>query len=132
MAYIKGIDRDQKIVFPEYVEDYISTDNPVRVIEEYVNTLDLAKMGFTKTQEYRKGAPGYEPSTLLKLYLYGYTNAIRSSRRLERETNRNIEVMWLLRKLQPDFKTISDFRKENKSQLQNIFKKKKSMLKCSN
>lgn len=122
MAFIKGIDRNQKIMFPEYVEDYIKEDNPIIVIDEYVDTLDFKKMGFTKTKEIRPGAPGYHPSVLMKLYLYGYLNGIRSSRKLENETNRNIEVMWLLRKLQPDFKTIADFRKENRNNLIKIFK----------
>lgn len=122
MAFIKGIDRNQKIMFPEYIEDYIEEDNPVRVIDEYVDTLDFKRMGFTKSEEVRPGAPGYHPSTLMKLYLYGYLNGIRSSRKLENETKRNIEVIWLLRKLQPDFKTISDFRKENKNNLIKVFK----------
>lgn len=122
MAFIKGIDRNQKIMFPEYVEDYIKDDNPVIVIDEYVNILDFKAMGFTKTKEIRPGAPGYHPSVLMKLYLYGYLNGVRSSRKLENETNRNVEVMWLLRKLQPDFKTIADFRKENRNNLIKIFK----------
>jgi len=122
MAFIKGIDRNQRLMFPEYVEDYINDDNPVRVIDEYVETLDFKKMGFTKVTEIRPGAPGYHPGTLMKLYLYGYLNGIRSSRKLENETHRNVEVIWLLRKLQPDFKTIADFRKENKNNLRKVFK----------
>lgn len=122
MAFIKGIDRNQKIMFPEYVEDYIKEDNPIIVIDDYIDTLDFKNMGFTKTKEIRPGAPGYHPSVLMKLYLYGYLNGIRSSRKLEKETNRNVEVMWLLRKLQPDFKTIADFRKENRNNLIKIFK----------
>lgn len=122
MAFIKGIDRNQRIMFPEYVEDYVDNNNPVRVIDEYVETLDLKGMGFTKAKEIRQGAPGYHPSTLMKLYLYGYLNGIRSSRKLENEAIRNIEVIWLLRKLQPDFKTIADFRKENRGNLKKVFK----------
>ncbi len=122
MAFIKGIDRNQKIIFPEYIEDYITEDNPIRVIDEYVDTLDFEKLEFTKTKEFRRGAPGYHTSTLLKLYLYGYICGIRSSRKLENETKRNIEVMWLLKKLQPDFKTIADFRKDNKNSLKGVFK----------
>ena len=122
MAFIEGVNRNQKMIFPEYIEDSISEDNPVRVIEAYVDTLNLKEMGFTKTNEYRCGAPSYNPKDLLKLYIYGYMNAVRSSRKLEKETYRNIEVMWLLRKIQPDFKTIADFRKENKSKLKKIFK----------
>lgn len=122
MAFIKGVDRNQRLMFPEYVEDYIAEDNPVRVIDEYVETLDFQKMRFTKVAEIRPGAPGYHPSILMKLYLYGYLNGIRSSRKLENETHRNIEVIWLLGKLQPDFKTIADFRKENKNNLKKVFK----------
>ncbi len=122
MAFIKGVDRNQKSMFPEYLEDYIGEDNIVRVIDEYVETLDFKAMGFTKTQENRSGAPGYHPSTLMKLYLYGYLNGVRSSRKLENEANRNIEVIWLLGKLKPDFKTIADFRKENRNNLKKVFK----------
>lgn len=122
MAFITGIDRNQKIMFPEYVEDYVEEDNPIRVIDEYVETLNFIEMGFTKTTEIRPGAPGYHPSILMKLYLYGYVNGIRSTRKLESEANRNIEVMWLLRRLKPDFKTIADFRKENRNNLVKVFK----------
>ena len=122
MAFIEGIDRNQKIMFPEYVEDYIEEDNVVRAIDEYVETLNFKAMGFTKTCEFRPGALGYHPKTLMKLYLYGYLNGIRSSRKLENEAKRNIEVIWLLRKLKPDFKTIADFRKENKNNLVKVFK----------
>ena len=121
MAFIKGIDRNQKMMFPEYIEDYIKEDNSIIIIDEYVNTLDFKKMDFTKSTEHRPGAPGYHPSVIMKLYLYGYLNGIRSSRKLEKETNRNIEVMWLLGKLEPDFKTIADFRKENKNNLRKVF-----------
>lgn len=109
-------------MFPEYIDDYISEDNPVRVIDAYVDTLDFKEMSFTKTKEKRQGAPGYHPSVILKLYIYGYMNSIRSSRKLEKETYRNTEVIWLLKKLKPDFKTIADFRKDNKKQLQQVFK----------
>lgn len=122
MAFITGIDRNQKIMFPEYVEDYVEEDSPIRVIDEYVETLNFIEMGFTKTTEIRPGAPGYHPSILMKLYLYGYVNGIRSTRKLESEANRNIEVMWLLRRLKPDFKTIADFRKENRNNLVKVFK----------
>jgi len=122
LAFIQGIERNQKMMFPEYVEEYIDEENPVRVIDEYVNTLNVKTMGFTKADEQRKGAPSYHPKTHIKLYLYGYMNSLRSSRKLEKETYRNVEVIWLLEKLQPDFKTIADFRKENKKQLEEIFK----------
>ena len=121
MVFIKGIDRNQKMMFPEYIEDYIKKDNTIIVIDEYVNTLDFKEMNFTKSTEHRPGAPGYHPSAIMKLYLYGYLNGIRSSRKLEKETNRNVEVMWLLGKLEPDFKTIADFRKENRNNLRKVF-----------
>ena len=98
MAFITGIDRNQKIMFPEYVEDYIAEDNPIRVIDEYVETLNFKEMGFSKTSEIRPGAPGYHPRILMKLYLYGYLNGRRSTRILENEANRNIEVMLLIRR----------------------------------
>ena len=122
MAFIQGIDRNQQMMLPECIEDYIDEDNSVRVIDAYVNTLDVKAIGFTKAEKQKRGAPSYHPQTLLKLYLYGYMNSLRTSRKLERETYRNIEAIWLLEKLQPDFKTIADFRKENKKQLEEIFK----------
>ncbi|QNO15257.1 IS1182 family transposase [Alkalicella caledoniensis] len=120
MSFIQGTDRKQKTMFPDCIEDYIGEDNPVRVIDEYVKLVNMS--AFTKSKEHRRGAPGYHPSVLLKLYLYGYVNGIRSSRKLETESHRNIEVVWLLQKLKPDFKTIADFRKENKTQLKQVFK----------
>lgn len=108
--------------FLKAIDDYITEDNEVRVIEAYVNSLDLNKLGFTKATFKSTGRPPYDPKDLLKLYLYGYLNRIRSSRRLEAEATRNIEVIWLLRKLRPDFKTIADFRKDNKKALKNIFR----------
>ena len=121
MSYISGHDRNQGQIFPEYLDDYVSEDNPVRVIDAFVDSLDLKSLQFTKMKENRPGAPSYYPGDLLKLYLYGYTNGIRTSRKLERETYINVEVMWLMGKLHPDFKTIADFRKENKKQLTKIF-----------
>jgi transposase len=122
MPYIEGAGRNQRQMFPEYIEDYIDENNTTRVIDVYVDTLDLREMGFTKSNPYRKGAPAYNPKDNLKLYIYGYMNGIRSSRKLERLTKVNIEVIWLLKKLQPDFKTIADFRKENKDNLKKVFK----------
>lgn len=122
MAYIKGYDRNQGQMFPEYLDDYVDEDNPVRVIDAFVDYLDLEALQFTKMGENRPGAPSYYPGDLLKLYIYGYMNGIRTSRKLEKETYVNIEVMWLIKKLHPDFKTIADFRKENKKQLVEIFK----------
>lgn len=122
MGYIKGHDRNQIILFPESIDDYITNDNPVRIIDEYVEQLDMEALGFKKAVCSKVGRPPYNPKDLLKLYLYGYLNRIRSSRRLEHEAIRNIEVIWLLKKLRPDFKTIADFRKENKRALKEVFR----------
>jgi len=122
MPYITGVDRNQAQMFPEYLEDYIDEENPVRVIEAFINSLDIKKYQFTKSNPAGPGASSYNPKDMLKLYLYGYTNSLRSSRKLEKATYNNIEVIWLMRKLHPDFKTIADFRKENKEQLKGIFK----------
>ena len=122
MGYIEGQDRYQINLLPECIDDYISDDNPVRVIDEYIKQLDLEKLGFKRAVPSSTGRPPYNPRDLLKLYLYGYLNQIRSSRRLERETKRNLEVMWLLNKLSPDFKTIADFRKDNKKALKAVFR----------
>ncbi len=113
MSYIRGEDRYQGALFPVTLEDLIPEDHLVRVIEAYVSNLDLAALGFTRAQATVMGRPAYDPSDLLKLYLYGYLNQVRSSRRLERECQRNVEVMWLLGRLAPDFKTIADFRRDN-------------------
>ena len=118
--FIEGQDRSQSTLFPESLEDYIAEDNPVRVIDVFVEALDLAKQGFEGTQPEATGRPAYHPGILLKLYIYGYLNRVQSSRRLERETQRNIELMWLLNRLTPDFKTIADFRKDNGSAIRNV------------
>jgi transposase len=122
MAYIEGMNRNQAQMFPEYLDNYVDDNNPVRAIEAFIDSLDLKKLQFTKVNLRGPGAPSYNPSDLLKLYLYGYMNSLRSSRKLEKATYINIEVIWLIRKLHPDFKTIADFRKENKKQLKQIFK----------
>ena len=122
MGYIEGQDRNQIILFPESIDDYISGSNPVRLIDVYVDQLDLEKLGFKRAASPTMGRPPYNPKYLLKLYIYGYLNRIRSSRRLEHEAARNIEVIWLLRKLKPDFKTIADFRKDNKKALKAVFR----------
>jgi len=122
MGYINGADRDQIILFPECIDDYIAEDSTVRVIDEYVEQLDLKKLAFSKAECSTTGRPPYNPKDLLKLYIYGFLNRIRSSRRLEHEAIRNIEVIWLLKKLRPDFKTIADFRKDNKIALKNVFR----------
>src|SRR5215212_11067148 len=114
MTHIHGHDRSQLLLLPEAVDDYVGADNPVRFIEAFVAGLDLAALGFVGTVPKATGRPGYAPAYLLKLYIYGYLNRVRSSRRLEAETNRNIEVIWLLRHLKPDFKTIADFRRDNR------------------
>ena len=111
--FVEGVDRDQATLFPECLEDWINEDNPVRVIDVFVDTLDLAELGFDGVDPKETGRPSYHPSVLLKLYVYGYLNAVQSSRRLEREAARNVEVMWLTRRLVPDHKTIADFRKDN-------------------
>jgi len=117
--YIEGTERSQATLFPESLDNYITEDNPVRVIDIFVDEVDLRKMGF-KTIPAETGRPSYHPSTMLKLYIYGYLNRVQSSRRLERESQRNVELMWLLRKLAPDFKTIADFRKDNTSAIQQV------------
>ena len=122
MGYIEGQDRNQIIMFPENIDEYISDDNSVRVIDAYVEQLDMEKLGFQRTTAPVMGRPPYSPKDLLKLYLYGYLNRVRSSRRLEHEAIRNIEVIWLLKKLKPDFKTIADFRKDNKKALKAVFR----------
>ena len=115
MEYIAGSDRQQTHFLPPTVEDYVGLDNPVRFLDAFVEKLDLRAMGFgfPKQDAQGRGRPGYHPGELLKLYLYGYVNQIRASRRLEAECHRNLEVIWLLRQLKPDFKTIADFRKDN-------------------
>ncbi len=111
--FIDGEDRMQQALLPHSLEDYVSAENPVRVIEVFIDELDLAALGFSGMTPAATGRPAYHPSTLLKIYLYGYLNRLQSSRRLEREAQRNIELMWLVGRLAPDFKTIADFRKNN-------------------
>jgi transposase len=112
MNYIRGSDREEILLLPEALEDYIGADNPVRFIEVFVGQLDLQAAGLVRASLADTGRPPYDPGDLLRLYLYGYLNRVRSSRSLEREAGRNLELMWLWRKLRPDFKTIADFRKE--------------------
>src|SRR5713226_6608969 len=111
--FIDGEDRMQQALLPHSLEDYVGEENPVRVIEVFIDELDLAALGFSGMTPAATGRPGYHPSTLLKIYLYGYLNRLQSSRRLEREAQRNIELMWLTGRLAPDFKTIADFRRDN-------------------
>jgi len=111
--HIKGQSRTQVTLLPEVLDDFVTEDNQVRVIDIFVDELDLQQMGFNRVVAKRTGRPGYHPAIMLKLYIYGYLNRIQSSRRLETEANRNIELMWLLERLKPDFKTIADFRRDN-------------------
>jgi transposase len=111
--FIEGQDRSQLILLPDCLDDYVGEDNPVRVVDAFIDELDLAVLGFAGVVPEATGRPSYHPVTLLKIYLYGYLNRVQSSRRLEREAQRNIELMWLTGRLAPDFKTIADFRKDN-------------------
>ena len=113
MNHRAGLDRSQTLLFPERLEDYIAAENPVRFLDAFVASLDLHVLGFAKARCADTGRPPYDPAVLLKLYLYGYLHRVRSSRMLEAECQRNVEVLWLLGKLAPDFKTIADFRKDN-------------------
>ena len=111
--FVEVADRGQSTLFPECLDDWIDKNNPVRVIDAFVDTLDLAGLGFDGVEPAETGRPAYHPSVLLKLYVYGYLNRVQSSRRLEREAARNVELMWLLGRLVPDHKTVADFRKDN-------------------
>ena len=122
MAHISGEDRSQILLLPDSVDDYVGPDNPVRFIDAFVDGLDLKAAGFRRVQPKETGRPGYDPADLLKLYIYGYLNRVRSSRRLEVETHRNLEVVWLLRRLRPDFKTIADFRRDNRGAFRQVFR----------
>jgi len=117
MNHIQGLDRNQMVLFPEAIEDYVATDNPVRFLEAFVENLSLLKLGFQSVLLQQTGRPPYHPADLLKLYLYGYLHKLRSSRKLESESKRNVELMWLMKKLSPDFKTIASFRKGNREAL---------------
>ncbi|MDD5013963.1 MAG: transposase [Atribacterota bacterium] len=122
MGYIEGEDRNQIILFPESIDEYVSDSNAVRIIDEYIQQLNMESLQFKRAANPSLGRPPYHPKDMLKLYLYGYLNRIRSSRRLEQEAIRNLEVIWLLKKLKPDFKTIADFRKDNKKALKKVFR----------
>jgi transposase len=118
--YVEGENRSQSILFPESLDDYIAEDNPVRVIDVFVDELDLKALDFEGMEPEATGRPAYHPATLLKIYIYGYLNRIQSSRRLERETQRNVELIWLTGRLSPDFKTIADFRKDNGKAIRSV------------
>lgn len=118
--FIQEEHRTQSILLPERLDDYISEENPVRVVDAFVEGLDLASLGFKGVTPARTGRPSYHPAVLLKLYIYGYLNRIQSSRRLEKEAQRNVELMWLIGRLTPDFKTIANFRKDNGEGIRNV------------
>ena len=121
--FIEGENRNQSTLFPEALDDYISEENQIRVIDVFVDSIDLSLLGFQGVTPKETGRPSYHPSVMLKLYIYGYLNRIQTSRRLERETQRNVELMWLMGRLTPDFKTIADFRKDNGKAIQNVCRK---------
>jgi len=118
--FIEGEQRTQSVLFPEQLEDWIAEENPVRAVDAFVDELDLAELGFGGVQPAATGRPAYHPATLLKIYIYGYLNRIQSSRRLEREAQRNVELIWLTGRLMPDFKTIADFRKDNGAAIRQV------------
>lgn len=122
MGYIAGVSREQVLMFPEVMDDYVSAENAVRFVDAWVDRLELGQLGFSKGEPEELGRPAYDPRDLLKLYIYGYVNEIRSSRKLERETKRNLELMWLMRKLSPDHKTIANFRSKNSPALKEVFR----------
>jgi len=122
MEFINGEDRNQITLMPDCIDDYVSDDNTVRVIDAYVNSLNMQALGFSRSKPHDTGRPMYDPKDLLKLYIYGYLNRVRSSRRLETETKRNLEVIWLLGRLSPDHKTIATFRTDNAAALKNVFR----------
>ena len=118
--FVEGEDRSQSTLLPERLDDYVTEDSPVRVVDVFVDNLDLTALGFERAIAQATGRPGYHPATLLKIYIYGYLNRVQSSRRLEREAQRNIELMWLTGRLSPDFKTIADFRRDNGSAIRRV------------
>ena len=118
--FVQGENRSQAALLPALLDDYVGEDNPVRIVDAFVEQLDLRGLGFAGVDPKATGRPSYHPAILLKLYIYGYLNRIQSSRRLEREAQRNIELMWLLGRLAPDFKTIADFRRDNGTGIRNV------------
>ncbi|CAN0625047.1 transposase [Burkholderia multivorans] len=118
--FIEGDDRKQVTLLPECLDDFIAEDNPVRIIDAFVEELELGSLGFDGATPSATGRPSYHPAVLLKIYIYGYLNRVQSSRRLERECQRNVELMWLTGRLAPDFKTIADFRRDNDVGIRNV------------
>ena len=121
--FIEGEDRKQVTLLPECLDDFVTEDNPVRIIEAFVEELDLASLGFDGAMPSTTGRPSYHPAVLLKIYIYGYLNRVQSSRRLERECQRNVELMWLTGRLAPDFKTIADVRHDNGIGIRNVYRR---------
>lgn len=122
MEFIQGLGRGQMVLFPDSLDDYVSEANLVRVFDAYVDSLDMKAIGFSKAEPNEIGRPMYAPQDILKLYIYGYMNRLRSSHHLETESHRNVELMWLLKKLMPDHKTIARFRHDNSTSLKNVFR----------
>jgi transposase len=120
MGFIHGANRHEEILFPERLDDYLAAEHPVRFLDAFVDHLNLTPLGFQRAQPAATGRPAYDPADLLKLYIYGYLYRLRSSRRLDQETHRNVELMWLLQKLRPDHQTIADFRKNNLQPLRQV------------
>lgn len=120
--YKEGLDRNQQLLFPPSLDEYVDENNPVRAIDSYVDSIDLATLGVFTNNGGLEGQPAYHPALLLKIYLYGYLNSIRSSRKLEREIKRNVEMMWLCEGLTPGYKTIANFRKDNPKVLKQLFR----------
>jgi len=118
--FIEGENRFQSTLFPESLEDYIAKDNSIRIVDAFVDKLKLKELGFDRAEPSDTGRPGYLPATMLKIYIYGYLNRIQSSRRLERESYRNVELIWLTGRLMPSFKTIADFRKDNRKAIRRV------------
>jgi transposase len=118
--FIAGECRTQTTLLPESIDDYITDTNPVRIVDVFVDELDLGKLGFEGVEPAITGRPAYHPAVLLKIYIYGYLNRIQSSRRLEKEAQRNVELMWLVGRLTPDFKTIARFRQDNGKAIRNV------------
>ena len=120
--FVNGTDRKQRILLPDTLDEYVDENNPVRFIDAFVDSLDLVALGLKHSVPAGTGRPPYNPGDILRLYMYGYLNSLRSSRKLEQETYRNMEVIWLMKKLRPDHKTIADFRKDNAAALKEVFK----------
>jgi len=128
--FIEGWDRDQATLFPQRLDEAIGEDNPVRVVDAFIDALDLKELGFDVTPE-ATGRPGYHPAAMTKLYVYGYLNQVQSSRRLERECQRNLELIWLIGGLTPDFKTIADFRRDNGPAIRSVCRRSRSAAICT-